>query len=189
MMKKAVRDGLTALLILSGLPSRADLKVRTTSAADLKVRTTSVVVQAFRPAMSLEQLFQTPPDDSRIMMRWWWFGPSVTRDELESEMRRMKEGGIGGFEIATVYPMAVDDATHGIHNYPYLSPEYLDAIGFTARKARELGLRMDVTLGSGWSFGGPYITPDLAAARLRSDRREIAPDVTRIAPPVPSEPD
>jgi alpha-L-rhamnosidase len=145
------------------------------------------VVQSFTPAASLEQLFATPPDGSRIMMRWWWFGPSVTQDELEAEMRRMKEGGIGGFEIATVYPMAVDDAARGIHNYPYLSPEYLDAIGFAARKARELGLRMDVTLGSGWSFGGPYITPDLAAARLRSDRREIAPAVTRIARPVPHE--
>ena len=37
---------------------------------------------------------------------------------------------------------------------------------------------MDVTIGSGWSYGGPYITPDLAAARLRSDRREITPDRT-----------
>ncbi len=53
--------------------------------------------------------FVEPPADSRIMMRWWWFGPSVTHDETAAEMRRMKEGGIGGFEIAIVYPMAVDD--------------------------------------------------------------------------------
>jgi hypothetical protein len=32
------------------------------------------------------------------MMRWWWFGPAVTRAELEREMRAMKDGGIGGFE-------------------------------------------------------------------------------------------
>jgi hypothetical protein len=136
---------------------------------------------------ALARGFRTPPDDSRIMMRWWWFGPSMTREQAESEMRRMKEGGIGGFEIATVYPMAVDDLTRGIRNYPYLSREYLDLIGFTARKARELGLRMDVTLGSGWSFGGPHITPDLAAAGRRLDRREITPDVTRLARPVPYE--
>jgi hypothetical protein len=134
---------------------------------------------------SIEQLFGRPPDDSRIMMRWWWFGPSVTRDELAAEMRAMKKGGIGGFEIATVYPMAVDDEARGIRNYPYLSPEFLDRIGFVARTARELPLRMDVTLGSGWSFGGPYITPSLAATRLRSDRREIAPAVTSAARPVP----
>ena len=39
-------------------------------------------------------------------MRWWWFGPAVTKAELEREMRLMKEGGIGGFEVQPVYPLA-----------------------------------------------------------------------------------
>ena len=123
------------------------------------------------------------------MMRWWWFGPSATREELDAEMRRMKEGGIGGFEVAAVYPLAVDDPARGFHNYPYLSAEFLDRIAFTSRRARELGLRMDLTIGSGWSYGGPYITPGLAATRLRSERREIAPDVVSIARPAPFEHD
>jgi hypothetical protein len=151
----------------------------------------ALVLHAWTPAAgtgrSTAQAFQSPPDDSRVMMRWWWFGPSVTHEQLDAEMRAMKDGGLGGFEVATVYPMAVDDPARGIRNYPYLSPEFLDAIRFTARRSRELGLRMDVTLGSGWSFGGPHITPDLAAARLRSHRREIAPGVMQIARPVPYE--
>lgn len=142
--------------------------------------------QADRSA-ALERAFQNPPDDSRIMMRWWWFGPSITRDEIDAEMQRMKEGGIGGFEVAVVYPMSVDDPGRGIRNYPYLSPEFLERFAFASRRARELGLRMDVTLGSGWSFGGPHITPDLASARLRLDRREITPDVVQLARPVPYE--
>ena len=105
------------------------------------------------------RLFAAPPDDSRIMMRWWWFGPSATREELDAEMRRMKDGGIGGFEVAVVYPLAIDDAKTGFRNYSYLSTEFLDRIAFTSRRARELGLRMDLTIGSGWSFGGPHITP------------------------------
>jgi hypothetical protein len=137
----------------------------------------------------VQRRFQDPPADSRIMMRWWWFGPSATREELDAEMRRMKEGGIGGFEIATVYPLAVDDSARGFHNYPYLSAEFLDRIAFTSRRARELGLRMDLTIGSGWSYGGPYITPALAASRLRSERRELAPGVTSIAHPEPFEHD
>ncbi len=133
--------------------------------------------------------FVDPPADSRVMMRWWWFGPAVTRDELAAEMRRMKEGGIGGFEIAAVYPLAVDDPPSGLRNLPYLSREFLDAIAFTAREARALGLRMDLTIGSGWSYGGPYITPELSATRIRSDRREIAPGVSRIERPHPYEHD
>jgi hypothetical protein len=134
---------------------------------------------------ALRQAFARPPDDSRVMMRWWWFGPAVTPAQIEAEMRRMKEGGIGGFELAVVYPMALDDPASGLVNERYLSPGFLDKVRFTAHKARELGLRMDVTVGSGWSYGGPYITKDLAAARLRSDRREVAPDRTSVARPVP----
>jgi hypothetical protein len=48
---------------------------------------------------------------------------------------------------------------------------------------------MDLTIGSGWSYGGPYITPGLAATRLRSERREIAPGVTSLARPEPFEHD
>ena len=50
----------------------------------------------------LQRLFQNPPDDSRIMMRWWWFGPAITEAELEREMRLMKQVGIGGFEVQPV---------------------------------------------------------------------------------------
>ncbi|HZM52699.1 MAG TPA: glycosyl hydrolase, partial [Vicinamibacteria bacterium] len=129
--------------------------------------------------------FASPPGESRPMMRWWWFGPSVTREEISAEMRRMKEGGLGGFELAVVYPMALDDPASGLRNERYLSPEFLDKVSFAARTARELGLRMDVTIGSGWSYGGPYITPELAAARVRSERREIAPDRTSVPRFVP----
>src|SRR2546426_10507747 len=56
----------------------------------------------------LQRSFERPPDDARIMMRWWWFGPAVTRPELEREMRIMREGGIGGFEVQPVYPLTRD---------------------------------------------------------------------------------
>jgi hypothetical protein len=138
---------------------------------------------------AIRRSFAAPPDESRPMVRWWWFGPSVAREEIEAEMRRMKEGGFGGFELAVVYPMALDDPASGLRNERYLSPEFLDKVSFAARKARELGLRMDVTIGSGWSYGGPYITPGLAAARLRSERHEITPDRTSVARPVPYEDD
>src|ERR1700689_4618183 len=100
--------------------------------------------------MALPRGFENPPDDSKIMMRWWWFGPSATKPEIEREMRFMKEGGIGGFEVQPVYPLTLDDPSRGFKNYPYLSDEFIDALRFTSEKAKEMGLRMDLTLGSGW---------------------------------------
>jgi hypothetical protein len=115
----------------------------------------------------LRRGFERPPDDARMMVRWWWFGPAVTKPELEREMRLMKEGGIGGFEVQPTYALELDDAAKGIKNLPYMSAEFLDALTFTGQKAKELGLRMDLTLGSGWPFGGPHIPVDLASPRLR----------------------
>jgi hypothetical protein len=109
------------------------------------------------------------------MMRWWWFGPAVTRTELERELRAMKAGGIGGVEIQPVYPYSVDDPAKGVRNLTYLSPEFLDALQFAASKARELGLRVDLTLGSGWPYGGPHIPLDQAAGRLRIEKTAGAP--------------
>src|SRR5580658_8196583 len=110
---------------------------------------------------ALKQAFEHPPDDARIMMRWWWFGPAVAKPELEREMRAMKAGGIGGFEVQATYPMELD------HNFPYLSDEFLGDLRFASDKAKELGLRFELTLGSGLPFGGPHNPIELASGRLR----------------------
>src|SRR3989475_8637749 len=131
----------------------------------------------------LQRSFERPPDDARIMMRWWWFGPAVSKPELEREMRVMKAGGIGGFEVQPVYPLTLDDPEKGIRNFPFLSDEYIDALRFVSAKARELGLRMDLTLGSGWPFGGPQVSIDQASGMLRSERVKIEPGSRRVAVP------
>jgi hypothetical protein len=116
----------------------------------------------------LQRSFDQPPDNARIMVRWWWFGPAVTKPEIEREMNVMKQGGIGGFDVEPVYPLALDGELPGLKNLKLLSPEHLEALRFTAEKAKELGLRMDITLGSGWPYGGPQISRSDAADALRA---------------------
>ncbi|MGA7343839.1 MAG: glycosyl hydrolase, partial [Terracidiphilus sp.] len=111
--------------------------------------------------------FLNPPDDAKAMMRWWWFGPAVVRPELEKELETMRGAGMGGVEIQPVYPLMLDDPSKGIVNLRFLSPEFLDDVRFVNRKARELGLRVSITLGSGWPYGGPSTTLDLAAGSLK----------------------
>src|SRR3954464_5078157 len=131
----------------------------------------------------LQRGFEHPPDDARIMMRWWWFGPSVTKAELEREMRLMKEGGIGGFEVQATYPLSPDDPALGIKNNPYLSDEFIEALRFTSTKAKELGLRMDLTLGSGWPYGGPSVPISDAASTLHVERVKIQANSRRVPLP------
>ncbi|MBN9661892.1 MAG: glycoside hydrolase [Acidobacteria bacterium] len=124
---------------------------------------------------SLRASFAAPPPDSRIMMRWWWFGPAVTRHELQRELEVMKAGGIGGVEIQPVYPLALDNPEQKIRNLTFLSPEFLDSLKFASETARGLGLRVDMTLGSGWPYGGPHIPLEMAAGRLRVERTSTPP--------------
>jgi hypothetical protein len=131
----------------------------------------------------LQNRFLNPPDDSRVMMRWWWFGPAVTKAELEREMRLMKEGGIGGFEVQPVYPVVLDDMDAGIKNLPFLSNEFLEALRFTSEKARELGLRMDLTIGSGWPYGGAQVPIRDAAGKLRVERVRVPDSARRVSVP------
>lgn len=132
----------------------------------------------------LQKGFQTPPADARPMMRWWWFGASVTKAEIERELRTMRDGGIGGVEIQPVYPLLPDDPKAGIKNLPYLSDEFLQMLRFAGDKAKELGMRTDVTLGSGWSFGGATTPITEAAGQIRFDRVKIDSNTRRV--PLPS---
>ena len=109
-----------------------------------------------------------PDPAARPMMRWWWFGPDVDREELDRELRAMAEAGLGGAEVSLVYPLRPGAPA-------YLSDEVLGHLRFAAERARELGLRLDVTLGSGWSYGGAHIGPEHASRRLRWERRDLGP--------------
>ncbi len=145
------------------------------------LRPTTLRAQAEDSIAQLRASFKQPPDDCRIMMRWWWFGPAVTKPELLRELQQMKAAGIGGVEIATLYALDLDHAK--LHNLTYLSDEHLDNLRFAAEEARKLGLRVDITLGSGWPFGGPEIDIDHAAGMLRVVKGEIPPGAQTISAP------
>src|SRR4051794_41435677 len=116
----------------------------------------------------LRELFRRPPDDSRPRTRWWWFGPAVERAELARELDEMRDAGLGGVEVAVVYPLSAETDR-------FCSPTFLADLRYAAEQARDRGLTFEVTLGSGWSFGGPHVSAETAARRLSWDRQEIPP--------------
>ena len=118
-------------------------------------------------AQAWEQKFADPPAEYRIGVYWWWFGPAVTKAEVARELEVMRGAGIGYVLIFPIYPISPDDPAKGIRNLRYLSPEFLDVVGFTTGKAKELGIAIDMLMGTGWPYGGPAITPELSAQRVR----------------------
>jgi hypothetical protein len=129
---------------------------------------------------NLKTQFENPPDDTKPMMRWWWFGVAVEKPEILRELQQMKADGIGGAELAFVYPQVVDDPVKGLVNEPFLSSAMLENVAYAAQEAHTLGLRLDVTLGSGWPYGGPATTLAEAAGRLRVLQLPVAPGATSL---------
>jgi hypothetical protein len=121
------------------------------------------------------------------MVRWWWFGAAVEKPEIVRELQQMKTDGIGGAELAFVYPEVVDDPAKNLKNLPFLSPAMLDAVHYAQAEGRRLGLRIDVTLCSGWPYGGPNTPLAEAAGRLRIAEISIPPNVTSITAPTLAE--
>ena len=143
----------------------------------------TVGAQAQTDVRRLETTFQSPPDDARVMMRWWWFGPAVTKPELARELEQMKAGGFGGFEIQPVYPLELDDPTTGFRNLPYLSDEFLDDVRFVNSQAQRLHLRASLTLSSGWPYGGPHTPITEAAGQLHLVRTPVPAGTSSVAVP------
>jgi hypothetical protein len=128
----------------------------------------------------LKQAFQNPPDASKPMVRWWWFGIAAEESEILRELQQMKADGIGGVELAFEYPQVIDDPAKGLINQPFLSPAMLENVRYAQSEGNKLGLRVDITLGSGWPYGGPATPLKDAAGRLRIVEIAIPPGVTKL---------
>jgi hypothetical protein len=89
-------------------------------------------------------------------------GNAVDEPNLGRLLEQYAAAGLGGVEIAPIYGAV------GYENryLPYLSPQWLNSLGFTVQQAGRLGMGVDLTMGTGWPFGGPHVTPAHAATKL-----------------------
>ena len=105
----------------------------------------------------LLELFQNPPTQYRPFVRWWWNGNRIDSAELVRELRLLKSAGIGGVEINPVeFPARTDSL--GIPALDWLSEPWLDMLRVTFNEAERLGLTCDLIVGSGWPFGGEFVS-------------------------------
>jgi len=93
---------------------------------------------------------------------WWWMGSAVDETNLTRELQRYHEAGLGGIHIIPIY------GAKGYENryIDYLSPKWMEMLGFTAREAQRLDMGVDMTTGTGWCFGGPHVTDQEANASV-----------------------
>ncbi|MCE6988770.1 glycosyl hydrolase [Dyadobacter sp. CY323] len=93
---------------------------------------------------------------------WWWMGSEVTKQDISAQLQFFKKSGLGGVHIIPIYGVKGNESA----SIRFLSPQWLDVMQFTVKEGQRLGLGVDLTTGTGWPFGGPNVTADLAARNM-----------------------
>ena len=96
------------------------------------------------------------PEATRESRPWvynWWMGSAVDEQGLESQCRELADKGFGGFHVIPIYGAKGYEAKWK----EYLSPEWMEAFALAKRIGARHGLGVDLTMGSGWCFGGPWL--------------------------------
>ena len=93
---------------------------------------------------------------------WWWMGSAVDKTNLTKELTRYQAAGLGGVHIIPIYGARGYESKY----LTYLSPQWMEMMGWSVSEARRLGMDVDMTTGTGWCFGGPQITDEDANASV-----------------------
>ncbi|MGY5354495.1 glycosyl hydrolase [Wenyingzhuangia sp. IMCC45467] len=101
--------------------------------------------------------------------RWWWMGSAVDKENIKQNLIDLHNVGIGGVEIAPIYGVKGEEDNF----IDYLSPKWMSMLDYTVKTADSLGMQVDLTLGTGWPYGGPQVTPEFAATKLVTEKYEV----------------
>jgi hypothetical protein len=90
---------------------------------------------------------------------WWWMGSAVSEPEITRQLEQMAQAGLGGVHVIPIYGAK----GHEQQFIPFLSIRWLEVFAHTLREAKRLNMGVDLTLGTGWPYGGPQVSPEMAA--------------------------
>ena len=90
--------------------------------------------------------------------RWWWLGGAYDENDVKVALQQYADAGLGGLEVTNIYGAKGEEE----HYKDFLSKEWVDLFCYTLDEARRQDLGIDLANASGWPFGGPWISGDLA---------------------------
>ncbi|HVS52487.1 MAG TPA: glycosyl hydrolase [Opitutaceae bacterium] len=114
--------------------------------------------------------------ENKPWTRWWWPGSAVDKANLTRELEAIAAAGFGGVEITPIY---------GAKGYEdrfidFLSPKWMEMLEHVGREAKRLDLAVDMATGTGWPFGGPWITPEFSNTKIVLKDGRLAGEPTKM---------
>ncbi len=112
--------------------------------------------------------FQNPLPEARPFVRWWWNGNKVKSEELDRQLESLKKAGFGGVEINPIaMPVAFNKSAESL---VWMSDAWIDMVVHASKKAKDLGMITDMIAGTGWPFGGEFLTNEETCQRIVTDK-------------------
>ena len=105
-----------------------------------------------------------PPvrQEAKPAARWWWPGSAVDEENLRWNMEQYASHGLGALEVTPIYGVQGEDDKE----IPFLTQRWMDVVRFTEREGKRLGIQIDMTCGTGWRFGGPWVPEEETACKV-----------------------
>lgn len=148
---KSINKSITAAVIVTG----ASLLGSTLRAAD-----------APKPSADsrLAAEFMKPPRELQPSLYYWWMNGNVSKEGLTRDFEEMRKHGIGAAQIT-------DGGTGGpdVPRGPaFMGDQWREMFRYALKEAARCGIKLSVSVCSGWNAGGPWVTPEHAAKKLIS---------------------
>ena len=97
---------------------------------------------------TLAENFQTPPDDARPGVYWYFMDGNFSKEGITKDLEAMRDQGIGYvvfLEVNVGVPRGHID---------FMSPEWLDIFGHLVRECKRTGIKIVLGIGPGWTGSG-----------------------------------
>ncbi|WP_416865301.1 MAG: glycosyl hydrolase [Imperialibacter sp.] len=119
----------------------------------------------------LREGFQNPPVKARAKVYWWWLNGYVDSVRLKTELRAIKDAGLGGVDIFEIGLRRASDEKGIIPaGPPFMGEESLHLIKMALDEAKKLDLEVGLGVASSWNAGGTWVEPKHASKTLYASK-------------------
>ncbi|MBP7497012.1 MAG: hypothetical protein KA792_05045 [Bacteroidales bacterium] len=95
---------------------------------------------------------------------WWWFAGKIKEEDVRYQIDWLKENNIGSVLIFFLYPLnkIKKDTINYAPRYEFLGKDFSNITASTKKYCDSLGISCNFLFGTGWPFGGSFVTKDEA---------------------------
>ena len=122
----------------------------------------TTVLAALTASAVWAQSWPEPKLEAKPGTRWWWLGSAVDKKNLQWTLSQYAGHGIGAVEITPIYGVLGNDEK----NIPFLSDKWMEMLRYVQNQARLQGMEVDMSTGTGWPFGGPWVPLEESACKV-----------------------